>query len=586
MIDKERSINKFRQIWTEVRWMVLGVIWLTSLIMGYAGFARYAQDHALDWTLSDMLYRTLQLVILESGSLSQRVNPILDIARFLLPALTIFTVLQALMLIFQEQLQWLRLWRLRDHIIVCGVGRKGGYLSAKLLEQGYKLVMIDNYASQEKMSELRQRGGIILHADATDRDVLLRARIQRASHVICLLGDDYHNLQIALQSYHLTRASRSKHMTCVVHLISAGLLEMLKNSEFCTHPDESFKLQVFNPYERTARWLIAQGADDYSDDPPGKKADHIVIIGLGRLGKSIAVQAAYNWHLHKSRTKLQITVIDQDAEQKSAAMLQQYPRMADDCQIQPQALDIEASEHFHRALQTAAAEAPIKRLYICLGDALLSLQVCLEILRNPTFKTIPVYVRIDAESGLIGLLDKPLGIDASASNVKLFDLIEQSCSVELLLGGTLELLAHSLHEHYLTEGSSKKAVRSGRQHWQQLSDDQKEENRRQAQRIQHLLAEEGYRVSPLFDWDAADRQFDEGELLRMARREHEHWRQAKQAQGWRFGNVRDDDRRIHPDLVDWDQLPQREKDKNLYFVRHLPQLLAQIGFQLDKVINN
>ena len=63
---------------------------------------------------------------------------------------------------------------------------------------------------------------------------------------------------------------------------------------------------------------------------------------------------------------------------------------------------------------------------------------------------------------------------------------------------------------------------------------------------------------------------------------NKHWRLSKQAQGWRFGAERDHEKRTHPDLVDWEQLADQEQEKNLHFVRHLPHLLAQYGFQLDR----
>jgi hypothetical protein len=71
----------------------------------------------------------------------------------------------------------------------------------------------------------------------------------------------------------------------------------------------------------------------------------------------------------------------------------------------------------------------------------------------------------------------------------------------------------------------------------------------------------------------------------MACLEHDLWRQAKEADGWTFGKQRDDKRCTHPDLVPWEELPEREKEKNLAAVRQLPALLARIGFQIERVAN-
>lgn len=580
MHKKQRA--KRRYIWMEIRWMVLGLLWLLGLLAGYAGFAFYAREHALAWTWSDVLYRSLQLIILESGSLSQRVNPLLDMARLLLPALTIYTGLQALMHVFQEQLQWLHLWRMHDHIIVCGLGRKGSKLAENLLSVGYRVVMIDQDASKAKDIALRQRGGVSLCADATDGDTLARARIQRASHVICLLGGDHENLRVAFQAHRLAGERDSKPLSCVVHLSSPDLLELLKTSALCTHAEDNFQLQVFNPYERTARWLINQDAGFGADAAANASSDHILIIGVGRLGERIAVQAAYNWHLHQRRPKLKITVLDRQAEEKRLSMMQRYARMADVCQIHAVPLSLETTYTLQSALEKSAAEAPVQRVYICLGDALLGFQVCLAVLQHPLFKGIPVFIRMGEESGLSGLLDQPLRYGGEGQRVLRFDIFKQACSVELVMGGTLEMLARSLHEHYLAGSRPDDATLLTGQDWNDLNEGQKEDNRHQAQRIERLLDEAGYLISPLYDWQAAELLFGEKELLSMARREHENWRMSKQSQGWRFGAERDPEKRTHPDLVDWEQLTVQEQEKNLHFVRHLPHLLAQCGFQLDR----
>ncbi len=55
----------------------------------------------------------------------------------------------------------------------------------------------------------------------------------------------------------------------------------------------------------------------------------------------------------------------------------------------------------------------------------------------------------------------------------------------------------------------------------------------------------------------------------MARLEHDLWRKAKEADGWVYGEQRDENKRTHPDLVSWDDLPEEEREKNLAMVRQI-----------------
>ena len=77
--------ERIRQLWSETRWILLGSIWLAALVLGYLGFARFSSENDRLWHTGDLLYRTLQLIILESGSVEGRINWMLETARFLLP---------------------------------------------------------------------------------------------------------------------------------------------------------------------------------------------------------------------------------------------------------------------------------------------------------------------------------------------------------------------------------------------------------------------------------------------------------------------------------------------------------------------
>ncbi len=50
----------------------------------------------------------------------------------------------------------------------------------------------------------------------------------------------------------------------------------------------------------------------------------------------------------------------------------------------------------------------------------------------------------------------------------------------------------------------------------------------------------------------------------LAKNAHEVWARERMAQGWRFGPQRDDQRKEHPSLVPYEQLPEKEKvyDRN------------------------
>ena len=60
----------------------------------------------------------------------------------------------------------------------------------------------------------------------------------------------------------------------------------------------------------------------------------------------------------------------------------------------------------------------------------------------------------------------------------------------------------------------------------------------------------------------AQRRFNENPNI-TAEQNHNNWMQFKTSQGWKYGPVKDFDKKEHPDMVPFDQLPVVEKRKDI-----------------------
>ena len=59
----------------------------------------------------------------------------------------------------------------------------------------------------------------------------------------------------------------------------------------------------------------------------------------------------------------------------------------------------------------------------------------------------------------------------------------------------------------------------------------------------------------------------------LAQLEHRRWMADKHLAGYSYGEVRDEDRMLHPDLVPWEQLTEADKEKDRDNIRQIPHLL-------------
>lgn len=87
---------------------------------------------------------------------------------------------------------------LKDHIIVCGLGRMGRLVCQDFERQEIQFVVIDR--DLEALSELKHVHGLPLHGDATSDELLKHAGVDRARALVTALPSDSDNLYITLSA--------------------------------------------------------------------------------------------------------------------------------------------------------------------------------------------------------------------------------------------------------------------------------------------------------------------------------------------------------------------------------------------------
>jgi voltage-gated potassium channel len=94
---------------------------------------------------------------------------------------------------------------MRDHYIICGLGRIGAGVARELLATRHAFVAIET--SQETIDRWQALGdqdlGHVLHADASDDATLTAAGIENAKGVFAVTGEDGRNVLITLSARHL-----------------------------------------------------------------------------------------------------------------------------------------------------------------------------------------------------------------------------------------------------------------------------------------------------------------------------------------------------------------------------------------------
>lgn len=553
------------------RWYLLALLWVVLMVVGVGGFVEQTRDEGLDRGFLDHLYLTLQLALLDYSGDGTDLNWRLEVARFAAPLMATGTLLQAASSVFREQLQRFEAGRSRGHVVVAGLGLSGTRLALELARQGRKVVGVDADPQSRGLAALRAHDVPAILGDPADPTVLRAARVDRAESVVALCDTDAQNVAVASAARKVPRRSRATDLRCAVHLEDAELTDLLSGSGM--GGDLDVRAEFFNLHQVGARALLGE----HLTIEPGRRV-HLVVVGLGRLGRALVVAAAQRW-AEVGDGPLQATLVDVAAGDRWHVLEMQHPSLVEGVEATFLELDVEApGREGLAALLERLTEVPPTLVAVVLDDEALALSTGIYLRRLVDDEAVPVVVRTRGERGLGEVVAAQQAADPGRlAGLRLFPLIDRACTPALVEGGLREQLAAGLWTDHVARAAVRGVVQEP---WSALTDEERERGRNAADGLIDAIAGLGFELFPLRRWGGGPVPFSPEEMLQLAQRDHDRWRAERAAEGWRYGEARDEAGRITPQLVPWDQLRPEWRDYNLSRIAALPELFARAGLEL------
>ncbi len=88
-----------------------------------------------------------------------------------------------------------------------------------------------------------------------------------------------------------------------------------------------------------------------------------------------------------------------------------------------------------------------------------------------------------------------------------------------------------------------------------------------------------YRPQPI-DTSTVDLNGLQPLLEALARNAHEIWARQRMKDGWSWGPARDDERKLHPSLVRYEDLPESEKEYDRIMVTETVKAMLAMGYRV------
>ena len=361
------------------RWWTVAGVAVTALVSGAFGFWQYEVDRTGEGHILDSLYHAVQMCALHSPTLSPPTNVPLEVGRWLAVAFLGLATAGAVRHAFREQVRAFQIGRLKRHIVICGPGPIAGAVvrDRRAKEPRRRILVI---TAQEDVELRRQcealTAQVIVGAPSA---VLPRARLETAESLIAIFENDTANIEIAVHASSMTmREPRLRPLRCHVQVRDVDLRQSLRQ----LHPARKglSEIRFFDFFSDSARDVLLNrlpldhgGVTEH--DP---RQVHLIIVGFGAMGRTVAVKAAQLGHF-ANRRPLRISVVDQTAVRQEQDLLLHYPAIRRTCELSFHACAAQSAAALDLLNQWCADRGTIKSLVVCLADDAAALDVAIKV---------------------------------------------------------------------------------------------------------------------------------------------------------------------------------------------------------------
>ncbi len=334
---------------------------------------------------------------------------------------------------------------------------------------------------------------------------------------------------------------------------------------------------IYDEARLSVRDTLARHPLYASADRQGAARVHLLVIGFGRFGRVFFEEAVQD-SVAGALEKPFVTVIDRQAKARAAAFERDKPqhRMAADtvfieADVLETPLDAQASAA-RAILYDRDDAAPVTAIALCLpSDAEnVAAAMTLRAMRRRSgrcFAPIFMHMREGTINGTVFIeADKDRIADPFNSVIPL-RLSREVLAVDILAEGERDRIAKRFHAAFRELSDDRQAANVS---WLALQETYRRADRHAADHMAAKLwslglATERHSTESPFavdaDWEKA-RVVAPGDHERLSRLEHERWIADRVLEGWQFADKRDDDSRLHPDLVPFEDVCGKDQGKD------------------------
>lgn len=521
-----------------------------AILSAVPGYIIYYRDNSISFDITDLAYDVFQLFPINSSFEPTRVNLLLNVARFLAPLSLATVLIQGFVRLFSLRFREQEIRKFRNHVIVAGDSENNRKLARNLKSEEKQYVLLT--ADPENAPQaLPDDDLFVLTIPQYDIHALKKAGIKKAKYLIISFANDTDALLLA------SRLSESLSREEITH--QPDILVLFNNpawAEYCNDlgitwqvsngfkPDSQVKFRFLNHTDAAVRRVMLQHAPDIycRVDQPDSNHPGISIVGWNLVCERLLLNLARNSH-YLNHKMLQVHLFADDlatfTEFKARYQLDKVIRI---------------NEHTYAELAGAEHQVPV--VYITEQSDEKLLLILAEIRRSAALSGATRIVLSDRSDSIAGLIRESghLFTDLSAESTQFNTLVDES----------IDRLAQIIHQEYLNSLPSVNPEIPTHRSWEQLPDEIRNRNRAQADHLWVKLRSLNAEMVPLHEAGETIDITTDPRFEALSKAEHHRWNAYMLTTGWRPGSERDEQRKIHPDIIPYEELTEQKRiyDRN------------------------
>jgi len=573
--------------------MALATVAMTAcgMIGFYQTYPGHYCGHPPQDVVLGLFYNAIQLFVLQSFiGPADPVVPLLNIARFGAPLLLAVTAIGTFALLLEKEIREWRLGHLRDHVLICGLGRKG-YELARQFMPTRKVVIIERNENNDYVRTCRDAGAHVIIGDIADPHLLRKARAAQAGEAYLLTGSDGANFSamIGLSRLKENGGSAAAHPKVWLHVNSLEMCALLRDGKVLRPVRKNLDFEVISLFEVASRDLVVNHLVPLIPVRLGDpRRFHLFLVGFGRMGRTL-VRKLVQTAVTADGKRPMVTVFSKDADADLKQIEGEVPGIHACCDLDIRQGDILLGctrNELTEAVKATRASGHVAAICLAVGSQYANLCTALRLAGDygaNHLVGVPLFVRQTESEGWSALADDlSKQKEGVYQEIRGFGLLADLCQPDSLQQARLDKMAMALHQAYLDDCQPLNPNKDSHKPWEKLDWIYRQSNRIAADHIRVKLRTLG------LDWadDPSGKPVTFNptpeEQMLLSKLEHCRWVVEKELFNWSPGDQTDYDRKIHTCLVEWDKLSDTEKQKDMVQVLALAKAMQAGGYAMAK----